>query len=157
MMPGLTVDNCPRCGAIFNKNLRNLCPNCMKQMDDMLEVCESYLLRHDKATTEQLQQATGVPMDVIMKFIKEERKLSTKFYPNLTYPCEKCGRGIREARICAKCGTELLEAFRPARPAEPIPQPSADSVSGIVFTNNGDCPLQRGSFSCRIRRQLQEV
>lgn len=126
----LNVDNCPRCGAIFNKNLRNLCPSCIKEMDDMLNVCERYMWRHDKATTEQLQQATGIPMDIILKFIKEDRKLRPKYYPNLTYPCEKCGRGIREARICVQCGTSFQEAFRPPKPAEPVRQP------GIGFRMN---------------------
>ncbi|MFC0211158.1 hypothetical protein ACFFK0_01635 [Paenibacillus chartarius] len=82
--------------------------------------------KNEKATTEQLHQATGVPIDTIEQFLKQER-LRIRSFVNLTYRCERCGRGIREARICLHCAHEFKQAFQPEKRAEPA------AAAGIGF------------------------
>jgi hypothetical protein len=96
-----------------------MCPACSKQLDDTLDKCERFMLKNNRATTEQLHQGTGIPIDLIETFLKEKKLRSTN-YANLTYPCEKCGRGIREARICLHCASSFREAFQPQKAAAPV-------------------------------------
>lgn len=113
----LNVDNCPKCGAIFDKNLRNLCPACSRELDATLNKLDDYMWKHQKASTQQLHESTGVSLEQIIAFMKEDR-LRSKLYPNLTYPCEKCGAGIREARVCFRCASELKQAFQLQKPEQ---------------------------------------
>lgn len=112
----MNVANCPKCGTVFDKNLRNLCPACSQQLDAVVKKLDDYMWKNQRATTQQLSDSTGVSMEQIIAFIKEDR-LRARLYPNLTYPCEKCGAGIREARICYRCADELKQAFQTAKPA----------------------------------------
>jgi flagellar operon protein (TIGR03826 family) len=106
----LNVDNCPKCGAVFDKNLRNLCPACTSALNETVRKLDDYMWKHQRATTQQLHESTGVSLEQIYTFMKEDR-LRTRLYPNLTYPCEKCGSGIRDAKICYRCANELKTAF----------------------------------------------
>lgn len=58
------------------------------------------------ATMEQIVDATGVPETLLVKFIKSGR-LTLAQLPNLGYPCDRCGKLIREGRMCADCSKDL--------------------------------------------------
>ncbi|WP_018922006.1 TIGR03826 family flagellar region protein [Salsuginibacillus kocurii] len=98
------VDNCPRCGRLFMKALRDICDHCKKELDQRFEKVYKYMrVRENRAATiEQVVEATEVPEDDISRFVKEGR-LKPRQFPNLTYPCDACGTAIQEGRICESC------------------------------------------------------
>ena len=51
-------------------------------------------------------EATGVSKELILKFIRQGRIMLSNF-PNLGYPCEKCGKTIREERLCNDCKNDI--------------------------------------------------
>lgn len=111
------VMNCPNCGALFVKNaFRDVCPKCWKQEEEEFETVYKFMRQRENraATIDQIVDQTGVKEDLILKFIKKGR-LQIAQFPNLGYPCDKCGRIIRKGKLCEKCASELrneLEVFR---------------------------------------------
>jgi predicted amidophosphoribosyltransferase len=100
--PTFEVANCPRCRRIFQKNNRNICSDCIREMDSALTRCLDFLRRNYRADEDQLSAETGVPVDYIRAWIKEGR-LHISDYPNLNYPCSSCGNPIRQNKMCMDC------------------------------------------------------
>lgn len=102
----MNLDNCPRCGRLFAKNFRDVCPNCLREIDKEYELCANYLREFKGAIITDVSEATGVSIKQITKFIREGR-ISIVNAPNMSYPCESCGTLIREHHICDLCRTRL--------------------------------------------------
>jgi flagellar operon protein (TIGR03826 family) len=105
---GMNVANCPRCGKVYVKNHRDVCPACIKEIDLQLENCLKYLKQNRGTTIQDLSEATEVPVKQIAKFIREGR-ISIIGAPNMTYPCEVCFTPIRESNICESCRQRLAK------------------------------------------------
>lgn len=103
---GMNLGNCPRCGKLFAKTFKDICPNCVKDIEQEYEVCLNYLREEKSATIQEVSEATGVSIRQITKFIKEGR-ISVANNPNMMYPCEVCGVLIREGNMCDSCRTRL--------------------------------------------------
>ncbi|MDC3412222.1 hypothetical protein NC797_01005 [Aquibacillus sp. 3ASR75-11] len=101
--------NCPRCNALFVKDTRQVCHNCFKEEEKAFETVYHFLReqKNRQSTIPQIVEATDVEEDLIVKFVKE-RRLRTTHFPNLAYPCEKCGNDIVEGKLCTSCATELI-------------------------------------------------
>lgn len=107
----MNVENCPRCGKIFAKGIRDICPNCVRDIEKEYELCVTYLRENKEATLHELSEETGVSSSQITKFVREGR-ISMKNAPNLTYPCEVCGIPIRESNMCDSCRSRLAKDIR---------------------------------------------
>ncbi|MBP3040166.1 hypothetical protein J9303_11780 [Bacillaceae bacterium Marseille-Q3522] len=108
--------NCPRCGAVFVKSqFRDLCPDCWREEEEAYETIYHFLRKRENraATIQQVVKGTGVEESLILKFIRTGRLKITQF-PNLGYPCDRCGRIIREGKICKKCAEELRRDLKVA-------------------------------------------
>jgi flagellar operon protein (TIGR03826 family) len=109
--------NCPTCNAIFVKNrFRDVCDKCYREEEKAYETVYQFLRKRENraATMSQVVEATGVEEDLLYKFIRKGRLKLTQF-PNLGYPCDRCGKLIREGRICDVCAQEIksdLEQFQ---------------------------------------------
>ncbi|UVI29900.1 TIGR03826 family flagellar region protein [Paenibacillus spongiae] len=104
----MELDNCPKCGKLFAKNFREICPACIKEVDAQYMICADYLRKNRGSTIHELSEATEVSVPQITKFIREGR-ISLIGAPNLGYPCEVCGTLIRENNMCANCRARLLQ------------------------------------------------
>jgi flagellar operon protein (TIGR03826 family) len=103
--------NCPNCNDIFAKNqFRDLCPKCWKKEEDDFQVINQFMRKRENraATIDQVVKYTGVKEELILKFIKKGR-LQLANFPNLGYPCDKCGHIIRKGKLCDRCAGELRE------------------------------------------------
>lgn len=113
----MKIDYCPRCGKIFAKGIRDICPACVKEVEEEYERCVAYLREHKGANITELSEATEVPVKQITKFIREGR-ISLHNAPNLMYPCEVCGILIREGLMCDRCRNRLKTDMRNAEDLE---------------------------------------
>jgi flagellar operon protein (TIGR03826 family) len=108
--------NCPTCNAIFVKNkFRDVCEKCFREEEKAYETVYQFLRKRENraATMSQVVEATGVEEDLLYKFIRKGRLKLTQF-PNLGYPCDRCGKLIREGRVCETCANDIkneLEIF----------------------------------------------
>ncbi len=102
--------NCSRCGAVFVKNIRDICQECYKEEEKAFNVVYSFLRKREnrEATLTEIVDATGIEEKLIIKFIKEKR-LRTSQFPKLAYPCERCGKNIVTGKLCESCSQEILQ------------------------------------------------
>jgi len=107
----LNIANCPRCGKIYSRGIRDVCNSCHKEIEQEYEKCVEYLKENRGATIYEVSDATGVTVRQITKFIREGR-ISMVGTPNLSYPCESCGTLIRQGNLCDECRTRLTKQVR---------------------------------------------
>ncbi|MCA1031436.1 hypothetical protein LCL95_10410 [Bacillus timonensis] len=101
--------NCPKCNALFVKtNLRDVCDKCYKEEEKAYETVYSFIRKREnrKATLVEVVEGTGISQDLIIKFIRTGR-LQLAQFPNLGYPCQKCGNLIREGKLCNDCTSDI--------------------------------------------------
>lgn len=102
----MNLDNCPRCGRLFVKNLMGLCQPCIKDLEHEYEICVNYLRENKGTNIQELSDATGISIKEITRFIREGR-ISIANAPNMMYPCEVCGTLIRDGHMCDSCRSRL--------------------------------------------------
>ncbi|HZG59670.1 MAG TPA: TIGR03826 family flagellar region protein [Anoxybacillus sp.] len=105
----MKLENCPNCGRLFVRNqFRDICENCYREEEKEFEKVYNFLRKRENrlATIAQIVEATGVKESLLMKFIKTGR-LKIAQFPNLGYPCDRCGALIREGKLCVNCSTDL--------------------------------------------------
>lgn len=130
----LMVDYCPRCGSIYQKNMRNMCNGCRDELDQKLNHCLDHLWRNPKSTTEQLSAATGMDMQELYRYIQEGR--FTYNHPNLTFPCECCSQPINRGRLCNQCLGTFREAFPAPQPKQqPARATGGRATSKVLYTS----------------------
>lgn len=106
-MPDLV--NCANCGKIMVANqFRDICQDCYKEEENQFNIVYKYMRKRENraATKQQVVEATSVSEELLLKFIKNGR-IQVKQFPNLGYPCDKCGTIIQTGKLCANCAAEL--------------------------------------------------
>ncbi|WP_445487925.1 TIGR03826 family flagellar region protein [Niallia sp. 03133] len=106
--------NCPKCGDLYVvNNLRDICQKCWKQEEGDYETVSQFIRKKQNRTAQmdEVVEATGVERSLIYKFIKKGRIKLAQF-PNLGYPCAKCGTEIREGKLCSSCLGELQKGLK---------------------------------------------
>lgn len=101
--------NCPECGKLYVENAARICPECYRKQEDDAEKVVEYLRDVDKATLEEIHQATGVKHKIILRLLHSGRIMGTA----ISYPCETCGTLIDQGRLCDKCSKNILEQMKP--------------------------------------------
>lgn len=107
------IENCPQCGKLYVRALRSVCESCFKEYEKMFQTVYQFIRKKEnrEATMEEVVEHTGVEEKIILQFIRDGRLKLTNF-PNMSYPCESCGRSIREGRICDKCKQNIHDGLK---------------------------------------------
>jgi flagellar operon protein (TIGR03826 family) len=102
------LDNCPKCGKLFLKGVRDVCQSCYKLEEEEYQLVSGYLRNRDnkKATIYDASEDTGVTIKQITKFIRQGR-ISLEGLPNMGFPCETCGQLISKGTMCTTCRGKL--------------------------------------------------
>lgn len=117
--------NCPTCDGFFNyTGIREVCTKCAAEEEKMYEVVYRFLRKRENrsAIIEQIVEATGVTEELLYKWVRKGR-LQPSMFPNLGYPCEKCGKLTTQGKLCISCTDDLqsdlekLEAVKEFREA----------------------------------------
>lgn len=137
----LLVANCPRCGRVFQKNLRNQCADCSRSLDTKLQGCLDYLRRNYRSTNEQLHAAVGISSEMMYAWVKEGKLLLTD-YPNLSYPCGSCMKPIRQHKLCQDCSYRISRDIKELHSKQQILQPATRTKQTTMS----------GGFQIRDRR-----
>ncbi|HHY95953.1 MAG TPA: hypothetical protein GX513_13240, partial [Firmicutes bacterium] len=102
----LDVRNCPRCGRVFAFRSKDVCPQCEREEEEMFERVRLFLRRRPGATLEEVEEATEVPSDIVLSFLRQGRLLATGGLTGLL-SCERCGAPIEKGFLCEKCSLKL--------------------------------------------------
>lgn len=103
------IRNCPRCGKVFVRVSRPLCPQCIRDEDEMIEKVKDYLHEHKGASLTEVVEATEAEEALVLRLIREGRILVSD--ANVAIKCERCGRSISEGRFCNACASELARGL----------------------------------------------
>jgi flagellar operon protein (TIGR03826 family) len=128
----MNVSNCPRCGKIFVKGIHDICPNCVRDIENQYEKCLKYLKENRRCTLQELSEATEVSVNQITKFIREGR-ISIAGNPNMSYSCELCGGPIRSGAMCDNCRANLLKDANQLRDEEARRRAQQQSENRVSF------------------------
>ncbi|MCM3134938.1 flagellar protein [Paenibacillus polysaccharolyticus] len=126
----MNLGNCPRCGRLYALNFRDVCSNCIKEIEQEYQTCVDYLRENKGANIQELSDETEVSIKTITKFIREGR-ISIENAPNMMYPCEVCGMLIREGHMCDSCRTRLTKDLASA--AREVGQKENNQVGGRAY------------------------
>ncbi|WP_338751641.1 TIGR03826 family flagellar region protein [Bacillus sp. FJAT-52991] len=108
------IVNCPRCGDLYMSNaFRDVCSKCAKEEEQMYEKVYKFLRQRENraATIERVVEVTGVDEELIHKWMKKGRLHATHF-PNMGYPCDRCGAIISRGKLCAKCTQQIEDDIK---------------------------------------------
>ena len=100
----MALANCDRCGRLFNRVTRNICPDCIREEEQMFDEIKAYLREHEGATVTEVSEATGVAEERILHYLRDGRLVLSG---TMSYPCESCGKPIRTGRFCTECKNDL--------------------------------------------------
>lgn len=106
MTKELLVAYCPNCGNVFQKNLRNLCMNCLAEEDGHIRSIESQLKRNRQLNNDQVSEMTSIPTQIIRDLIRKG-KIKLFEYPNLADACDLCSASIRQGKLCVNCSMRI--------------------------------------------------
>ncbi len=109
----MAIANCKRCGRIYNRVRRDICPSCIEEEDKIFLKVRDFLREHKNAYMEDVIQGTEVDMDTLIQMIQDGRVILTD-NPNMGYACERCGGMTRSGRFCPKCSKELANSLNAA-------------------------------------------
>ncbi|MBX6396213.1 MAG: hypothetical protein IRY98_11055 [Alicyclobacillaceae bacterium] len=105
----MPIANCARCGRVFNRVARNICPGCIAEEEKAFQQIREYLRTHPLANVEQIAEGTGVDVSVVIDLL-ESGRLSLRE----PYPCERCGEPITSGRYCPRCTRTLQDSLSAA-------------------------------------------
>lgn len=109
----MPITNCRRCGRVYNRIGRDLCPECVKDEDEAYKVVRPYLRQHPNTHMTQLSEDTGVSEDLIVEMIRDGRLILSN-HSNLFYSCERCGGPTQSGKYCPACAEEMSGSFTAA-------------------------------------------
>jgi flagellar operon protein (TIGR03826 family) len=100
--------NCPQCGKLFVKTMRDYCDVCYREEEKQYDVVYKHIRKSENrnATLVDVSEATKVPEQKIIKFIHQGR-IRVKGLPNFAYPCDGCDTAICDGRLCDVCKSKI--------------------------------------------------
>ena len=76
--------------------------------EKMYEEVYRFLRRRENraATIERIVEVTGVTESLLYKWVRKGR-LQPALFPNLGYPCDKCGKLTSKGKLCNSCTEDI--------------------------------------------------
>jgi flagellar operon protein (TIGR03826 family) len=127
--------NCPKCNALFvQTQFRSVCDACFKKEEKAYETVYQFLRKREnrKAMLHEVVEATGVEEDLVLKFIRSGR-IQLSNFPNLGYPCAKCGKTIKEDKICGSCKQDIHKQLNQMEQVEKISERNKLKTSSYTY------------------------
>lgn len=101
------VRNCRRCKKIFMYVTGvQLCDACKRLDEEDFEKVRSFVRDFPGATVQEVSKETGVPTQMIYRYLKEGRLEVSEKSP-IALLCENCGARIKSGRFCINCSKRL--------------------------------------------------
>ncbi|MGH2319172.1 flagellar protein [Planococcus sp. SE5232] len=102
------LDNCRICGTLFLKDYTDYCLDCYKKIEQDFKVVNDFLRIESNrfADIQEISRGTTISVKQISDFIRDGRIYADDF-PNLGYPCKRCGKVIKRQILCDDCYEEF--------------------------------------------------
>lgn len=116
------LTNCRKCGRVFHRVNRPICPDCEKALEDKYQEVKQYLREHDNATIVEVSEEMDVSVEQIKKWVREER-LYFREASASGIECLKCGKPIIKGKYCQKCADKIANQLEASIHKEKEPEP----------------------------------
>lgn len=106
----MEVRNCRQCGCLYNYiggTYRNLCPNCIRLLEDKFDNVKAYIEDNRTATINEVSIECEVSVRQIEQWVREERLCFSDDSP-VGIACECCGKTIKTGRYCDSCKNGMI-------------------------------------------------
>ena len=97
---------CKYCGGKLRKVSMGtyLCKSCNRENYDSYHIVRNFLEKNGAHSILEIQQATGIPRNVVRQFLEDER-LEIPRGSSVRITCRDCGIRIRTGSLCEACKT----------------------------------------------------
>lgn len=130
------IRKCPTCDQFFNyTGIRENCAECAQKEERIFEEVYRFLRRRENraASVERIVEETGVEEELLYKWVRRGRLQPAQF-PNLGYPCDKCGKLTTSGKLCEPCQKELQNDLNQYEAATEFRDSIKKSEEGAYFT-----------------------
>ena len=127
----MDVRNCRQCGKLYNYiggSYRNLCPSCIKQLEDKFMEIKEYIRDNKVASISEISDKFEVSTKQIEQWVREERLYFSDDSP-YGIGCERCGKIIKTGRFCDSCRNDMANTFQNAYQKKEAPKPKSSRVT----------------------------
>ena len=138
----MSLKYCPECDKLYAENPVGICLACQQAEEPMAALVADYLRERQRASIEEVHQATGVKHKTILRMIRAGR-ISSEHGFSVFFNCETCGAPIPDGRFCEPCSRKMSgqlqeKAREIAEEAKPAPRAEPSSRAGSrMFTRDG--------------------
>ncbi|MBX6378060.1 MAG: MerR family transcriptional regulator, partial [Clostridia bacterium] len=106
----MQLRNCRVCGRVFVAASGDRCPSCLAREEQEYERVRAFLRDRPGATPEEVVEATDVPLERVLEWLREGRLEVRQWGSVLT--CRGCGVPIEAGAFCAACRERLIKGLR---------------------------------------------
>ncbi len=100
----MEYSNCPRCGKLFVRLNKPICPECEKEEEKAFDNLRDYLDKNPDQPMAVVSDNTGVPMRRILQYIRDGRlEMTMGIADENPLKCVRCGTPILIGTYCTPC------------------------------------------------------
>ncbi len=88
-----------------------LCPDCRRTDEARFQLVKKFLQQYPDSEGKEVYLATGVPINTLIKWVREGRLISTNAY-KLGAVCDRCGKPVCTGKMCPECKAEVVKKFK---------------------------------------------
>lgn len=125
----MDVRNCKQCGRLFNYIGKPICPECLKVREDEFMKVKDFIRQNQGAGIAEVSNGTGVSVQQIRQWIREERLVLTSVSADSGVNCEGCGRPITTGRLCQNCKNQMSQDLNQVMSSTRVKMQAEDVVS----------------------------
>lgn len=104
----MAVKNCPICGRIFNDlDISEVCTNCYAENEEEFKRVKEYLYDFPNQNIVQISEATGVSIEKIKRFLRNDRLVAVDNHSTSLLDCKRCGKPIGNGSYCDECRKQI--------------------------------------------------
>ncbi len=121
---GMSFDltNCRRCGRLFHRVNRPICPDCEKALEEKYQEVKQYIRENEHVTIVEVSKEMDVSVEQLKKWVREERLYFQD--PSASgIECLRCGKPIAKGKYCPKCADKMANQLGASIHKEKEPEP----------------------------------
>lgn len=100
---------CRRCGKLIVDTGIGVCKDCVAREDEDYSAVKRYLIGHPNADLSEISDATGVPVPVIVHFVKRGLLMASDHSKEVP-SCRVCGKPAESGTLCSRCHRAFMSA-----------------------------------------------
>ncbi len=107
------LKRCSTCHKVFSYPGYGyiLCSECRRTDEARFQLVKKFLQQYPDSEGKEVYLATGVPINTLIKWVREGRLISTNAY-KLGAVCDRCGKPVCTGKMCPECKAEVVRKFK---------------------------------------------